>query len=205
MSDYIPFSSRARAPYNILSNFYESSEPITIYVPFREERTFPTVEHFYVYYKIKFFCKTEKEEVRTRLYKQLFSSTSGSKAKSIGKQIPANLLSHRQIHEQWNAMKGPLMLIAIFYKAKNLREFRLTLLSTGSLKIHETVGSPNFWNWPGSDTMGQHLMAVRTSLQSATLQKDLSECIHAFEEEFHVSRKTKKNRRLNRRRRQNQS
>ena len=144
--------------------------------------------------KIQHFL-LDDPKLKDELQNMLFTTSSGYAAKCIGKTIPEEKLRNKRLHDSWNLKKYPLMKIAILHKAKDSQEFRRVLLFTGSIILHEMVGKPNYWNWPGKDAMGLLLMDVRHSIHNSTIQADILHTISNFEIQFHESWRTRRNRR----------
>ena len=182
MSDYIAFSSRAPAPYNTLSNFYLT--PLYIPFPFKDELLHvKSVEHYYVYMKVEHFYQYFPS-LKHDLLRKVLAATSGSAAKKIGQTIHPALLQDNHLHSTWNEIKPSIMRIAVYHKGEQSAPFSRTLIHSGDTKLHEVMGRPNFWNFPGQDTMGIICTEVRASNNNRTLSNDKSALIAEFRSTF---------------------
>ena len=115
----------------------------------------------------------------------------------LGKRIPETQLRNKQLHDKWNEKNDIVMKIALLHKARDSDDFSNVLVSTGSQTLHEMVGSPNHWNWPGEDKMGLLLMEIRLSLNHSTIHLEIEKSISTYTSTFYVPPKARDNRRKN--------
>lgn len=139
--------------YAFLSNFYPS--PIK---PFRDNITYPTVEHAFQ------ACKTMDFNIRQKIADQ---PTPG-KAKRLGRAV--------DLRPDWNLVKENFMYYALKEKFKN-SELRKQLLDTGDEELIEgTTWHDNIWgncscpkckNIPGQNRLGKLLMQIREEIKNS--------------------------------------
>ncbi len=138
---------RVSEEYGCFSNF--AAFPIII-----DGQLWPTSEHYFQ--AQKFESSENQEEIRL--------AESPMQAAKMGRD------RHRQLRQDWDAIKIAVMTKAVRAKFSQHSELRKTLLSTGSATLVEHTTNDSFWadggDGSGKNMLGIVLMNIRDELAS---------------------------------------
>lgn len=134
--------------YGEFSNFYPS--PIIL-----QEKTYPTVEHYFQ--SMKFMDEKYKEQIQ--------QAKNPTLAKQLGqsRNIP--------LRADWEQIKDQIMYEGLMAKFTQLPHLKQKLLETGNYFLIENAPSDYYWgcgrNGKGKNKLGQLLMRVRKEIQES--------------------------------------
>ena len=171
--EYLVFFSQSKAPWNMLSNFYE----VDIGLP---EGTFPSVEH---YFQATKFIAEDRNRFRKGAEfdrhverKQITAVTKGRFAKSAGSKSGSAKHNLTLVADAFEPAKAKRRMKDALLEKFKQEPFRQVLLNTGNRPlVHIGMrGSLDYWTGKvdkstgeiiGENTMAKLLMEVRDEIQ----------------------------------------
>jgi ribA/ribD-fused uncharacterized protein len=135
-----------------------------------EDRTYPTVEHYFQAMKAKTFNDTD-------IFKKILETPSAKAVKALGKKVK------NFITEKWNHERLDIMRIGVRAKFVQHPQLQKQLIETGTKEIGNADARDLYWGigtsentdksrnpekWKGQNQLGKIMMALRDEFRDVT-------------------------------------